>query len=133
MALEPPPPPEPIVNVQKNPDGDSVDSNQADKPEDRLALATVERLFRRMQRSVADREKRSTFSQWLAEEFVDYHRQVLVEALSPIIADADVLVDGLLPDLADELRAVMKEDIPAVWQRAKDNLLAYIKHGIPTL
>lgn len=123
MALEPPPPPAPVL-----PPGDNgqAEDKQEPKKDDRAAIvqATVKRLMTRVRKSVESRNGKKDFSKWLDSSFEEYHRQVFIEALSPIMPDADVASDQLLADMRDEIRAVCREDVPKIWTRYAERLLS---------
>lgn len=92
---------------------------QASQPPQNYRDATIDRLVRRMAKSV---ERRKDLSSWLASSWEECHRAVLVEALSPYTPDADVLVDDLLPNLAEELQATTRDKYDSIFERVKNDI-----------
>lgn len=106
------------------PDDDSQEQPQPPQDGNKDALdaartATVKRLVLRLRKSVANRRDATT---WLASHFEDYHRNVLVEALQPFTADADVIVDDLLPNLSEELQATTRDKWEEIFTRTSHEL-----------
>lgn len=121
--INPPPPPAPVMGMHPpgaspagaKPAPKALPGKDAERMIGDVQEHTAIRLIKRLRKSVEAKPGRN--------DLVEYHRDVLIEAIQPLSPDADVITDSLLADLQAEVSAVLPEQLRDSWDKYEERLL----------